>query len=470
MNKLRLPALRIAIAVLYLGAFGAGNIFAATVIQRFTTDGGSEIGRIEDDGLLIGLTLNASDLTTGTLPDARLSSNVTQLGATVDHSELSNVSTDDHHTATVDTDTNSKTFCSDGEFLRGEASTTCRSAAQIVSDGGGAGHSDGTNAGSGFLCLGTDASGNCQLAVVDNTDGGVNGSTNPVTSNVLFDHEAKSGVHHTATVNTNAETICNGTGNYLDGEGNCDPLVTDTGAPHGNGSNAPSGFLCLGTDASGNCETGIVFDSLQNGATSPVSSNQLFDHDALTGSSAHGAVSANTASQLVTRDGSGNFSAGTITASLTGTASAATALASDPSDCSAGQFSAGINASGVAQGCTDLISEAELDTLSELNTQLGTSIADGAHTTALAASVITAAAFPSGAFSFPDAMAVNGLTFSGATTKALICSTLSCSSHNGTTAGCMAVAVDIGRVFMSSGTSPAGTRGQWNSHDNTGPC
>ena len=41
-----------------------------------------------------------------------------------------------------------------------------------------------------------------------------------------------------------------------------------------------------------------------------------------------GATAANTASKLVLRDGSGNFSAGTITASLTGNASTATALQS----------------------------------------------------------------------------------------------------------------------------------------------
>jgi hypothetical protein len=58
------------------------------------------------------------------------------------------------------------------------------------------------------------------------------------------------------------------------------------------------------------------------------------------------AASANTVSYLVQRDGSGNFSAGTITAALTGNASTATALAADPSDCSATQYATGIAASG----------------------------------------------------------------------------------------------------------------------------
>lgn len=66
------------------------------------------------------------------------------------------------------------------------------------------------------------------------------------------------------------------------------------------------------------------------------------------------AASANTASAIVTRDGSGNFSAGTITATLTGNvtgaltgnASTATALAANPSDCAADTFATAIAASG----------------------------------------------------------------------------------------------------------------------------
>ncbi len=55
---------------------------------------------------------------------------------------------------------------------------------------------------------------------------------------------------------------------------------------------------------------------------------------------------ANTVSTLVFRDGSGNFTAGTITAALTGNASTATALAANPSDCSADTYATTIAASG----------------------------------------------------------------------------------------------------------------------------
>jgi hypothetical protein len=45
---------------------------------------------------------------------------------------------------------------------------------------------------------------------------------------------------------------------------------------------------------------------------------ELNTHSALTGTSAHGATTSNTASQIVSRDASGNFAAGVITATLTG--------------------------------------------------------------------------------------------------------------------------------------------------------
>lgn len=62
--------------------------------------------------------------------------------------------------------------------------------------------------------------------------------------------------------------------------------------------------------------------------------------------SATTAASANTPSAIVTRDGSGDFSAGTITAGLNGVAAFASNLAIDPSDCGAGTKATGIDAGG----------------------------------------------------------------------------------------------------------------------------
>jgi len=64
-------------------------------------------------------------------------------------------------------------------------------------------------------------------------------------------------------------------------------------------------------------------------------------------------TSSNTASAVVQRDGSGNFSAGTITAALSGNASTATSLSANGANCSAGQAALGVSASGAAEGCYD---------------------------------------------------------------------------------------------------------------------
>lgn len=62
--------------------------------------------------------------------------------------------------------------------------------------------------------------------------------------------------------------------------------------------------------------------------------------------SATTATSANTASAIVARDASGDFTAGTVTADLTGNASTATALAANPTDCSSTTFAQSIAANG----------------------------------------------------------------------------------------------------------------------------
>ncbi len=63
---------------------------------------------------------------------------------------------------------------------------------------------NGSNAGSGRLCLGVDASGNCEDAAVDASE--VSGSTNPVQSGALFTHDADAAAHHTKTVDASELT------------------------------------------------------------------------------------------------------------------------------------------------------------------------------------------------------------------------------------------------------------------------
>jgi hypothetical protein len=124
----------------------------------------------------------------------------------------------------------------------------------------------------------------------------------------------------------------------------------------GNGLDCSAGSAPVGVDAGGNVE-GCVDVALQS---------ELDTHAALSGTSAHSATTTNTASRIVTRDGSGNFAAGTITATLTGNASTSTALAANPTNCSAGQFPLGVDASGVAESCTDAATQTELNTHSAL--------------------------------------------------------------------------------------------------------
>lgn len=89
------------------------------------------------------------------------------------------------------------------------------------------------------------------------------------------------------------------------------------------------------------------------------------------------ATSANTASAIVARDGSGNFSAGAITASsfigpITGNASTATALAANPVDCNPGDFAIAIAANGDLTCATPAGSQAGIQFKDE-GTNLGTS-------------------------------------------------------------------------------------------------
>ncbi|MBI5528199.1 MAG: hypothetical protein HY897_17845 [Deltaproteobacteria bacterium] len=96
------------------------------------------------------------------------------------------------------------------------------------------------------------------------------------------------------------------------------------------------------------------------------------------------ATNASTASTVVKRDGSGNFSAGTITAALTGNvtgnASTATTLAADPGNCSAGNAPLGITAAGVAEGCFDVATQSELDTHAALTSAHGATSSNTAST------------------------------------------------------------------------------------------
>lgn len=95
---------------------------------------------------------------------------------------------------------------------------------------------------------------------------------------------------------------------------------------------------------------GTQYQVLRMGAANPAYGSINLDQSAaVTGILPNAnttAASANTNSAIVARDGSGNFSAGTITAALTGNASTASALAADPSDCASNTYATTIGANG----------------------------------------------------------------------------------------------------------------------------
>jgi hypothetical protein len=104
-----------------------------------------------------------------------------------------------------------------------------------------------------------------------------------------------------------------------------------------NATNANTASTIVARDASGNFSAGTITAALSGNATTATTASAttatLTRGSYLTGSNFNGsspttwavdATSANTASKVVARDGSGNFSAGTITATLSGNASTAT--------------------------------------------------------------------------------------------------------------------------------------------------
>lgn len=132
-----------------------------------------------------------------------------------------------------------------------------------------------------------------------------------------------------------------------------------------------------------------------------------------------------------------NFTAGTITAALTGNASTATALAADPADCAANRFATAINASG---------------TLTCSQADLTTSAVTGILPTASGGTGIAffTAAGPSTArvYTFPDAASTIYTTVSGSITSAQLATSLTNETGTG-------VAVfDTSPTFTTGITSP----------------
>lgn len=137
-------------------------------------------------------------------------------------------------------------------------------------------------------------------------------------------------------------------GYVLYGDGTDTPVATS-----GLSFNAGTGVLTATSfvgSVTGNADTATALASNPSDCGSDTYATTIAANGNLTCASITNAsttgTTVNTGSTLVLRDSSGDFAAGTITAALSGNASTATALASNPSDCSANQFANAIAASG----------------------------------------------------------------------------------------------------------------------------
>ena len=112
-------------------------------------------------------------------------------------------------------------------------------------------------------------------------------------------------------------------GTYLTGG-----TITTSGTIAVDATSTNTASKVVARDASGNFSAGTITATLSGNATTASTAGSITSQ---ANSATITATSANTANQIVLRDGSGNFSAGTITASLNGNASTATSATTSSS-------------------------------------------------------------------------------------------------------------------------------------------
>ena len=145
-----------------------------------------------------------------------------------------------------------------------------------------------------------------------------------------------------------------------DGTGDFSAGTVTAGSWVGNAATATSLAANGGNCGANNAPGGVTAGGAFEGCFSVAPQSTLDTHTALSGTGAHSAASANTLGMIVSRDGSGNFSAGTVTASLAGNANTASAWAADGSDCPAGNAALGVSAAGAGQSCLDVATSVDM--------------------------------------------------------------------------------------------------------------
>lgn len=379
----------------FLG-FGMGTVAPAwaEVFHRFTDKSNIEKGRVSDDSgnpRLENLELEAGQLATGTVPDARLSSNVPL-------KDTENVMTSTNTFRAPDSGAAAIVLENSSQVVIGSMTNAGKFVAvSFEGDGSGltgvtgASHGDGTNCSANQFLKGVDGTGNAQSCAT------------------LLDAD----VPNTITID----------------------LAATASALAANGANCSANQFNKGVDASGAAEACAA----------------LVDADV----------------------------PNTITIDLADTA---TALAANGANCSAGNSPLGVDASGAVEGCFDVTTESELtthigvtdahfdhaDSLAELNSQIGSGLVTGAHTTTLAASAITAGTFPSGTFTYQGTVILNGIEVRGLDTEANICAA-TCTGH-GASKVCQFVSSTSFDIYNSTGTGASQTGQYRNTRTGVGPC
>ena len=308
--------------------FGTTNIVFAEVAETTVYSAGNGLtlsGTTFAAGAGTGVTVNANDIAIG----QAVGTGDTVTFATVNANLTGNVTGDLTGDVTGNADTATALATGRTISLTGDVTGTSGSF-----DGSG-NASIATTIAANSVALGTDTTGNYvqQGATSGNgLSGSVNseGGTFTVTSNATSANTADTIVYRNASGNFSAGTVTaalsgnattattlatgrtisltgdvTGTSESFDGSGNVSIAAT-----------IAANSVALGTDTTGNY--------VQQGATSGNGLSGSVNSEGGTFTVTSNATNANTASTIVFRDASGNFSAGTITANLTGTASSAT--------------------------------------------------------------------------------------------------------------------------------------------------
>lgn len=194
------------------------------------------------------------------------------------------------------------------------AYTSAGSSGQVVTSAGAGAptFTTATNANTASAIVQRDASGNFSAGTIT---AALSGNATTATSATTAT---------TATQVSNSLTLAtSGTG--LSGSASFNGASAQTFTVTSNATNANTVSTIVARDASGNFSAGTITAALNGNASTATSATTAGTITSQANSATITAASTNTANQIVLRDGSGNFSAGTITASLTGNASGSAA-------------------------------------------------------------------------------------------------------------------------------------------------